>query len=146
MEIEKNESEYNMIDWFKKVVFKNYANFEGRARRSEYWYFTLISVILVLLYFAIGIIFVGFIEIEALAPILSGLAILTYLGLLIPSLAVAVRRLHDTGKSGWFFLIGFVPFGGIVLIVFYATDGDPGTNKWGANPKEIQNPNVDFFE
>jgi uncharacterized membrane protein YhaH (DUF805 family) len=138
MEIEKNESEYNMIDWFKKVVFKNYANFEGRARRSEYWYFTLISVILVLLYFAIGIIFVGFIEIEALAPIITGLAILTYLGLLIPSLAVAVRRLHDVGKSGWMILISLIPIvGAIWLLVLMVTDSNPGENEYGANPKEL---------
>lgn len=136
METIKKESEYNIIDWFKKVVFENYANFEGRARRSEYWYYTLANVLILLSILLVGTLIIGGLEIEALSPLIGGLYILVTLALIIPSLAVAVRRLHDTGKSGWLLLIGLIPFGGIVLLVFYAQDSDINTNKWGPNPKE----------
>ncbi len=136
METIKKESEYNIIDWFKKVVFENYANFEGRARRSEYWYYTLANVLILLSILLVGTLIIGGLELEALSPLIGGLYILVTLALIIPSLAVAVRRLHDTGKSGWLLLIGLIPFGGIVLLVFYAQDSDINTNKWGPNPKE----------
>ena len=136
MEVIKSENQYNMIDWLKKVVIKNYANFEGRARRSEYWYYTLANILIVLPIFIIGIVLIGFLELEFLAPVFSGILLLIYLTLFIPSLAVAVRRLHDTGKSGWALLLGLIPFGGIVLIVFFILDSDHGDNKWGRNPKQ----------
>ena len=70
----------------------------------------------------------------------AGVLVLAGLILFLPSLALAVRRLHDTGKSGWWYLIGVIPIvsyiGGLVLLVFYCTDGEAGTNKWGPNPKE----------
>jgi len=132
----KKQSEYNIIDWFKKVVYDNYFNFEGRARRSEYWYYTLAQLLLILSVLFLGVIFIGALELEMLSPVFGGLYILLTFGLLLPSLAVAVRRLHDTGKSGWLLLIGLIPFGGIVLLVFYAQDSDPGDNKWGPNPKQ----------
>ena len=136
MEVIKSENQYNMIDWLKKVVIKNYANFEGRARRSEYWYYTLANILIVLPIFIVGIVLIGFLELEFLAPVFSGILLLIYLTLFIPSLAVAVRRLHDTGKSGWALLLGLIPFGGIVLIVFFILDSDHGDNKWGRNPKQ----------
>lgn len=137
MEVIKHENQYNIIDWFKKVVVENYANFEGRARRSEYWYYTLANILITVSMIVVGSIIIGVFELEVLAPFFAGIYILIYLALFIPSLAVAVRRLHDTGKSGWFMLLGLIPFGGIVLLVFYIQDSDFGTNKWGKNPKEI---------
>ena len=107
-------------DAVKSVVVENYANFNGRARRSEYWYFTLASFI------------AGFIG--GLLPFIS---ILLSLALFIPSLAVSVRRLHDIGKSGWMYLFILIPVvGAIILLVWFCQDSQPGENKWGANPKE----------
>ena len=96
------------------ACFKNYANFSGRARRSEYWWFCLLNFIL-------GII-----------PIVN---IIWALIVLLPSLAVCVRRLHDTGRSGWWLLLALVPIVNIVLIVFYLSDSQPGANQYGENPK-----------
>jgi uncharacterized membrane protein YhaH (DUF805 family) len=114
-----------MPDAVRSVLTK-YADFSGRARRSEYWWFylayILASIVASLIDQAIGF---------PLFQIILGL------GLLIPSLAVGVRRLHDTGRSGWWLLIGLVPLVGIiVLIVFFCTDSQPGTNKYGPSPKE----------
>ena len=117
-----------LISYWKKVVLENYANFEGRARRSEFWFFELANVIvwLVLLILA------------NIAGILGLLAIVYWLGILIPSIAVGIRRLHDTDKSGWWILIGLVPFvGGIILLVFMCIDGTRGTNQWGPSPKYV---------
>ena len=87
-----------MINWYKKVVFENYANFNGRARRSEYWYFTLMNLIIAIL--------AMFIDKAAglnFDPLPYGWVYMIYgLAVLLPGLAVAVRRLHDVGKSGWF--------------------------------------------
>lgn len=138
--IKKQEEDYNMIDWWKKVVFDNYANFYGRARRSEYWYFTLFNIILAV---PLVILFVALAEAgggsEFTVGLLSIFVFIIALAMLLPSVAVAVRRLHDTGKSGWWYIIGVIPLvsyvGSIVLLVFYCTDSDPGSNKWGPNPK-----------
>ncbi|RRO25179.1 DUF805 domain-containing protein [Flavobacteriaceae bacterium 14752] len=127
------------MDWFKKVVLENYVNFEGRARRSEYWYYTLAQILLIISVLILGSIFIGAFELEMLTPIFGGLYVLLTFGLLLPSLGVAVRRLHDTGKSGWFILLGLVPFGGLILLVFYLQDSDLGHNKWGPNPKQELN-------
>tara|TARA_B100000963_G_scaffold327351_1_gene315037 strand:- start:162 stop:497 length:336 start_codon:yes stop_codon:yes gene_type:complete len=106
------------MNWYLKVL-KQYADFNGRARRSEYWYFTLFNI---LIYFAIEFI-------SALIG-LPSLGALYSLAVLIPGIAVAVRRMHDVGKSGWFVLI---PIYNLILAV---TDGDAGENKYGPNPKE----------
>ncbi|WP_435921952.1 DUF805 domain-containing protein [Paenibacillus sp. DYY-L-2] len=113
------------MEWYLKVL-QNYVGFSGRARRKEYWMFVLFN-------FIAGII-LGIIEaIIGLPGILSGLY---SLAILIPSLAVVFRRLHDTGKSGWWILISLVPIAGsIILLVFMCLDSDPGTNKYGPNPK-----------
>ena len=111
-----------MVEYFKLVVFERYAKFDGRASRAEYWWFFLaniiVSVVLQILGAAIDLfVIVGF---------------LYSLALLIPGIAVAIRRLHDTGKSGWWLLISLVPIVGvIVLIVFLASEGDPGPNEYG---------------
>ncbi|HLV23575.1 MAG TPA: DUF805 domain-containing protein [Moheibacter sp.] len=132
----------NMIDWYKKVVFENYANFSGRARRSEYWYFTLFNFLITLVLYIPMIAMGGFTEYNsepsAIFWIFYGLLMLYSLAVIIPSLAVAVRRLHDIGKSGWYYLIGLIPFvGPIIMLVWFFTEGEGFTNKWGPDPKDI---------
>jgi uncharacterized membrane protein YhaH (DUF805 family) len=112
------------MNWYLAVL-KNYVGFSGRARRKEYWYFVLFNIIIV----AILTIIDSILRTRIL-EILYGLAVL------IPSIAVAFRRLHDTGRSGWWWLIGFIPIiGTIILIIFFVLDSQPGDNKYGPNPK-----------
>ncbi len=121
------EENYNMIDWFKKCL-RNYTNFSGRARRKEYWYFALAN-------WLIGVIamIVDAIIFDTPTGLFYAVAVL---GLLIPGLAVLSRRLHDTGRSAWWFLIVLVPLlGSIALIVFLATETKFERNKWGAPAK-----------
>jgi uncharacterized membrane protein YhaH (DUF805 family) len=119
------------MNWYLKVL-KQYADFSGRARRKEYWMFALFNAI-----FAI----VSMILDNALGLTIAGLPygafyLLYVLAVLIPGLAVAVRRLHDVGKSGWMLLIGLIPIiGGIWLLVLMVTDSNTGDNEYGANPK-----------
>lgn len=127
-----------MIGTYKNVFFQNYANFKGRARRSEYWYFTLanicISLSLILGASGIGAI-IGFLGEGAMTGFF--LFLFYYLISFIPMLAVSVRRLHDTEKSGLVMLIGLIPsIGGIILLVFFCSEGTRGANKYGKNPKE----------
>ncbi|HHW36843.1 MAG TPA: DUF805 domain-containing protein [Bacillales bacterium] len=113
------------MEWYLKVI-KNYAVIQGRARRKEYWMFTLfngiIIFVLAIIEFIIG-----------LKDILTGLYVFA---VFLPSLAVNIRRLHDTGRSGWWFLISLIPLiGPIVLLVFTCLDGQPNDNEYGENPK-----------
>jgi uncharacterized membrane protein YhaH (DUF805 family) len=126
----RSGGEYNMI-WFIEALRKTF-NFSGRSRRKEYWMFILvtfiISVILTILEMALGL------EFNENFGILTTLFSLI---LLIPSLSVTVRRLHDTGKSGWWILISLIPLiGGIVILIFTLMDSEPGSNKYGPNPKK----------
>ena len=135
---------------------KHYADFNGRARRSEYWFFTLVHSLLVLLPIIIGLVMIVTASLTQLhhpaseAPRYGNVGVfiififgLLHLALFIPQLAVSVRRLHDTDKSGFFILIAFIPYvgviGGIVLLVFYCMDSTPGYNQYGPNPKGIGN-------
>lgn len=125
-----------MIKWYKKVVFENYANFNGRARRSEYWYFVLANLIILVLATildsALGLNFspLPYGYLYALVAVVS----------FIPGLAVAVRRLHDIGKSGWFYLVVLIPLvGAIWLLVLFCTEGDSGENQYGPDPKSEGN-------
>ncbi|QPB83175.1 DUF805 domain-containing protein [Pseudoalteromonas rubra] len=114
-------------------VFKNYFEFKGRARRKEYWVFIL-SSILVSVVLGLVDITLGLYSEEAGLGLLSGLYALA---IIIPSIALSVRRLHDTGRSGWWVLLSLIPLiGPIVLIVFYVMDSKPGENEYGPNPKE----------
>ena len=122
------------MEWYLKVMRDNYANFNGRARRKEYWMFTLFFLLFALLAgFVIGILSaVG----ETVAMIAIILAVVWYLAHLVPSLAVTVRRLHDTGKSGWFYLLAIIPYlGGLIIFIFTVIEGDKGDNKYGPDPK-----------
>ena len=112
------------MNYFLTVV-KKYAVFSGRARRKEFWMFILFYIII-----AIGL------SVVDMMIGMSLLGLLFALAMLIPSLAVGARRLHDIGKSGWWQLIGLVPFIGIlVLIIFWVMDSNPGDNAYGPNPK-----------
>ena len=131
---------------YMNVIRNNYANFTGRARRREYWMFSLVNaaVLLVLaILMAVGGLNI-FMPIDPYNPptvsatgwLFFAVYMIYTLGVFMPSLAVAVRRLHDTDKSGWMYLLVLIPFvGSIILLVFLATDGKPGNNKWGPNPK-----------
>ncbi|MCL7764593.1 DUF805 domain-containing protein [Polaribacter sp. Z014] len=124
------------MNWYLKVVKEHYADFNGRARREEFWMFTLFNAIISIV---ITFVFAG-IGIALESPLLGGLSYIYTLAVLVPSLAVLVRRLHDTGKSGWFFLIALIPLiGSIWLLVILCTDSVSGANKWGENPKGIGN-------
>lgn len=102
-----------------KLFFTNYVNFSGRSRRSEYWYATLFNIIVSTL----------------LTSMLPDIAGLWSLAILIPGIALCVRRLHDIGKSGWWYLLVCIPLvGQIIMIVWFCQDSDPD-NQWGPNPK-----------
>ncbi|MEE0889497.1 MAG: DUF805 domain-containing protein [Bacteroidales bacterium] len=122
------------MKWFIKCI-KQYADFKGRARRKEYWMFTLFYLLFLLpLALLVGI----EIGLEIEVPIFTILFVLFIFALIVPTYAVTARRLHDTGRSGWWILINFIPYiGGIWLFVLTCLDSKPGTNKWGDNPKEI---------
>ena len=122
------------MNWFIGALQK-YADFSGRARRKEFWMFFLFYVIFaVVLTIIDGLIGWGF-----AGGSIGILYTLFSLGILLPYLAVTVRRLHDIGKSGWWYFIGLIPIiGGIWLIVLLATAGEPGDNQYGPNPKEFE--------
>ena len=124
------------FDIYKSVLTKKYADFTGRARRAEYWWFVLINFVVIFSLVVLIIILAG--SNDSLTG-LGGIIYAVYaLGVILPSLAVTVRRLHDTGKSGWMLLIGLIPFvGPIILLVFYFTDGEPGANQYGPSPKYV---------
>ena len=142
--MEKHESSYNMIDWWKKVVLKNYANFNGRARRAEYWYFTLANILLLIPFYILGVVGAAS-DSSGLSILGLGIYIVLVLGTIIPTLAVAVRRLHDLNKSGWYYFIALIPLvGSIILLVWFCTDGDRATNNYGDDPKNPGTPEFDF--
>lgn len=111
-----------LIEAWKLVVLERYAKFDGRAGRSEFWWFVLANLLV-------------YVALLVLAQVSSVFLILYFvyaIAVIVPSLAVAVRRLHDTNKSGWFLLLGFIPFiGFIILLVFYIQEGTPGPNDYG---------------
>ena len=126
--LDKNKSMY----WYFKVL-RDYALFSGRARRKEYWMFTLFNVIFITIASLLDTLLFG-IHIDGIGP----LYVIYALGVFIPSLAVLVRRLHDVGKSGWWILIIFIPIVGAVwLFILTLLDSQPGENEYGSNPKEI---------
>ena len=115
------------MDMFIKVVRYNYTNFKGRARRNEYWMFVLITTVISLGTFVVdGLLFPGKFLITNLF----------FLAILVPSVAVGVRRLHDTGRSGWWLLLTFAfIFGLIALIILLALDSNIGDNDYGPSDK-----------
>ncbi|MBO9582814.1 MAG: DUF805 domain-containing protein [Flavobacterium sp.] len=110
-----------MIEMFKKVVFENYANFEGRARRKEYWMFILAYYIAIF-----ALIFIA----SVLPEMIGGLLFAVFvLAIIIPTIAVTIRRMHDVGKSGWYSLI---PYYNLYLCCI---EGEKGPNQYGPDPK-----------
>jgi uncharacterized membrane protein YhaH (DUF805 family) len=120
------------------LFFKNYTNFQGRSRRAEYWWPVLFT-------FLVGIILqvvAGVLAASGEAgAMIAGLIMLVYvvfiLAIIIPSISIGVRRLHDRDMSGWWLLLGLIPFGGIVLLVFFCLEGTRGPNKFGPDPKGL---------
>jgi uncharacterized membrane protein YhaH (DUF805 family) len=120
------------MNWFIEC-FKKYAVFRGRSGRTEYWHFFLVYLLVLIVTSVLDVI-AGTYSSARQVGLLSGIFSLVAL---LPSLGVSVRRLHDTGRSGWWLLIGFIPIlGVIVLLVFAAIRGDGETNSYGAVPPE----------
>jgi uncharacterized membrane protein YhaH (DUF805 family) len=120
------------MSWYLEAL-KKYAVFSGRSRRKEYWFFLLFNIIVSIVLGGIDAL-LGTFSSSANIGLLSGIY---GLAVLIPTLALTVRRLHDIDRTGWWILIGLVPLiGGIVLLVFALLDGTPGGNRYGLNPKE----------
>jgi len=119
------------MNWYLKAL-KQYAVFQGRAQRKEYWFYILFYII-----FGIAVAIVE--TTLGLADPETGsgpLSVIYSLAFLVPTLAVGARRLHDTGRSAWWLLIGLIPLlGALVLIVFFVFDSQPGDNEYGPNPK-----------
>jgi uncharacterized membrane protein YhaH (DUF805 family) len=121
------------MNWYL-MVLKKYAEFSGRARRKEYWMFALFNVLICLAAMILGVILMK--VSDGLGIFIDVLLGLYGLAVLIPGLAVSVRRLHDSGKSGWLILICLVPFvGGLIVLILMLLDSQPGANEYGPNPK-----------
>ncbi|HEY2206062.1 MAG TPA: DUF805 domain-containing protein [Pseudonocardia sp.] len=123
------------MQWFMKAL-RQYADFSGRARRREFWMFSLVYSVI-----AIGLlVLVGLATVAGGrgAAVLFALPVLFMAAMIIPGMAVTTRRLHDTNRSGWWQLISLVPFGSIVLFVFEVLDGDPSANRYGPDPKAAE--------
>ncbi|WP_298506064.1 DUF805 domain-containing protein [uncultured Maribacter sp.] len=124
------------MEWYL-MAFKKYADFSGRSRRKEYWMFVLFNIIIIF-----GVVFISeAIGLEEYMMIPLGLYIL---GIIVPSLALAVRRLHDQGKSGGYFFVRFIPLiGNIWYLVLMCTDGEYGSNSYGIDPKQPMDNEID---
>lgn len=122
------------MNWYLKVL-RQWQDFKGRARRKEYWMFALFNIIFLIIAAILDNIF----GLTFSREIPYGYIYMLYaLIVLVPGIAVSVRRLHDVSKSGWWYLIAFIPLiGAIWLLVLFVTDGTPGENQWGMNPKEV---------
>lgn len=112
------------INWFMKVLTQHYFDFNGRARRAEYWWYTLVYLILAVIVSVIA----NIVHLPILSSILS-------LAFLLPSLGVSVRRLHDGDHSGWWILIAFTGIGALLLLYWFVLEGTKGPNTYGPDPK-----------
>jgi uncharacterized membrane protein YhaH (DUF805 family) len=114
-----------LVNWWKVVVLERYAQFTGRAGRAEFWWFFLANLIISVVLSLLG----------RASVIFAIISLIYSLAVLVPSIAVGVRRLHDTDKSGWWILIGLIPLVGfIVLLVLFVMEGTPGSNRYGPPP------------
>lgn len=121
------------MNWYLEAL-KKYVVIDGRARRKEYWFFVLFYIIIVFV--------LGFIDgMTGISSGLYGVGLLSSifaLAMIIPSITVGVRRLHDTDRTGWWILLAFIPLiGGIWLLILFVLDSTPGDNKYGPNPQEV---------
>ena len=117
------------MNWYLEVL-KKYIDFDGRARRKEYWFFILFTIIVTVFLIVIDVMTGTFDEASGLG-LLSGIYTLATF---LPALGVAVRRLHDTGKSGWWAVLSFIPLAGLIPLVFFCQDSHDD-NEYGENPK-----------
>jgi len=122
-----------MIEWYK-MAFTKYADFKTRSTRNEFWWFVLCNILIIFaISFLMGI--SEFLGSSILGFIFTGIYVLYNLAVFIPNLALSVRRLHDTGRSGWFLLLSFIPLIGlIILLIFFVQESKPETNQWGPVP------------
>ena len=128
------------MKWYLKVLTNNYATFSGRARRKEFWMFTLFNFIIL---FALAFLIDFISDLIGGGEFLYYVSLIYFLGMISPTLGVISRRLHDIGKSGTYVLVYFIPFiGGFWLLFLLASEGDNGWNKYGPDPKS----NNDFDE
>lgn len=119
------------MDWYLQA-WRNYSDFAGRARRSEYWYFLLGNLIVATVLTVVDFLLAG----SLLGSATRLLDLLYSLAVLVPGIAVTIRRLHDTGRPGIWILIGLLPLvGAVVLLVFMLEDSQPGSNRYGASPR-----------
>ncbi len=124
------------MNWYLKVL-KEYANFDGRARRKEYWMFSLFHIIIIIALVSIG---AALSNGEEFSMPFMVILVLYFLGTIIPTIAVTVRRLHDIGKKGSWFFIQCIPYiGGFWMLVLTCRDSITGPNEYGQNPKGIGN-------
>lgn len=131
------------MEWFLKVVKENYANFDGRARRKEFWMFALGYALIYIAFFVVAAILSAISS--TLGMLVYGLLSLASLALLIPYLAVAVRRLHDTGNPTWYIVFTFIPLVNLYFLYLMIKEGDVGPNEFGPDPKaEDQKPFGNF--
>lgn len=114
------------MEWYLKCLKQHYFDFNGRARRKEYWMFTLVNVVITIALCTV---------LALISEKLIGVANLYSLAVMLPGIGVTVRRLHDIGKSGWMFLIAFVPLVNLYLIYLLCQDSQSGSNAYGVNPK-----------
>lgn len=134
---ERNAS--NPLGWYA-LAWKNGLDFEGRARRSEYWWFTLFNWLIVVLLMIVDSVVFGDSGV-VLIPVLVYMA-----AVFIPNFSLTVRRLHDIGRSGWWMLVGLVPYiGALVLFIFSVLESEPGSNLYGPNPKEPTHDLAEVF-
>ena len=120
------------MNWYLKA-FKQYATFSGRAQRSEFWFFILFYMIGFSVLTVIDT-FIGTYNVEAGIGALGGIFVLVHF---LPALAVSVRRLHDIGKSGWWYLLNLIPLIGPIVIIIFAVLDSKEDNEYGPNPKSI---------
>ena len=127
-------------EYFIDTVKNKYTDFNGRATRSEYWYFVLFYTIISLILTLIDINFINpYLDLSPEAAMQGSVLTGVFaLALLLPQIALGIRRLHDTGRSGWWYLLILIPIlGWLVLLYFYILDSEPGTNAYGPNPKGL---------
>ena len=139
---------------YLNVIRNNYVNFSGRARRREYWMFQLVNTIILVVLYMLSLVAVipsmlaarsnPDVGLSPLFWVVTLLNLVYVFGVLLPSLGVTVRRLHDAGFSGWLILLSLIPGASLVVLVFTILDSKPGANKWGPNPKGVTAPTNAF--
>lgn len=129
------------MEWYLKVL-RQYADFKGRARRKEFWMFYLFNLLVIISMMLLSVLVSATIGVDLLHTIILVLLGLYYLAILVPTLAVTVRRLHDINNSGWMYFVSFIPIiGGIWLLILLCKEGTNGYNDYGDDPKKDININ-----